>query len=93
MQIVGEKSIGSIETKPVGTGPFKFAKLVPGDHIRVEKNDTYWVAGTPLLDQLVVQERARCAVPACRPAGRLGADGRLDRGKDVMQAQAFRRHR
>jgi len=38
---------------PVGTGPFEFAAWEPGTSITVKKNDTYWQAGQPHLDQIV----------------------------------------
>jgi len=36
--------------KPVGTGPFKLTKLIPGDRIVLEKNPDYFKKGLPLLD-------------------------------------------
>ncbi len=39
---------------PVGTGPFKFVKWVPGDHIILEANAEYW-KGRPYLDRIVFQ--------------------------------------
>jgi ABC-type transport system substrate-binding protein len=38
---------------PVGTGPFEFESWEPGTSITVKKNDTYWQAGQPHLDQIV----------------------------------------
>ena len=89
VQIVGEKSIDSIETKPIGTGPFKFVEFVPGDHLSMEKNDTYWVAGTPLLDQLVFKNvpDAQSRLAQLRAGSVQMIDG-ID-PKDVKQAQGF----
>jgi peptide/nickel transport system substrate-binding protein len=87
VQIVGEKSIDSIETQPIGTGPFKFAAWAPGDHIRVEKFAGYHVPGRPKLDavewRIVPDSQARIAALQ---------DGSLQmaalvEGKDVKQVQ------
>ena len=89
VQIVGEKSIGSIETKPIGTGPFKFVEFVPGDHQTLEKNPDYWVAGTPLLDQLVFKNvpDAQSRLAQLRAGSVQMIDG-ID-PKDVKQARGF----
>jgi peptide/nickel transport system substrate-binding protein len=86
VQIVGEKSIGSIETKPIGTGPFKFVEFVPGDHQTLEKNPDYWVKGTPLLDRLVFKNvpDAQSRLAQLR-AGQVQMIDGLD-PKDVKQA-------
>ncbi len=43
------------KTQAVGTGPFKFVEWVQGDHLRLVRNDQYWSAGKPLLDELYFQ--------------------------------------
>lgn len=35
---------------PIGTGPFKLKELVPGKHIILEKNPTYFKSGLPYLN-------------------------------------------
>ncbi|MGI2031837.1 ABC transporter substrate-binding protein [Rhizobium panacihumi] len=40
-------------TKPVGTGPFKFAEHKSGEYYRLTRNDTYWGKDQPLLDEIV----------------------------------------
>jgi peptide/nickel transport system substrate-binding protein len=37
---------------PVGTGAYTFGEYVPNDHLLVKKNDHYWQAGKPYLDQI-----------------------------------------
>lgn len=39
--------------KPIGTGPFKFVEFVPGDHILFAKNETYFLPGLPIADELM----------------------------------------
>ncbi|WEG12598.1 glutathione ABC transporter substrate-binding protein GsiB [Pullulanibacillus sp. KACC 23026] len=41
-----------IAKHPVGTGPYKFAEWVPGDHLKVVKNPDYWQKGKPKLDSI-----------------------------------------
>ncbi len=50
--ILSEKSIGSIATNPVGTGPFKFDRWVRGDSIRLVRNPDYW-GPRPLLEEAI----------------------------------------
>ncbi|WP_341951981.1 ABC transporter substrate-binding protein [Salinibacterium sp. TMP30] len=53
-QIVNKKAIESSDParNPVGTGPFQFVEWVQGDHITVEKNQSYFKAGLPHLDSV-----------------------------------------
>ncbi|MCC7273039.1 MAG: hypothetical protein IT561_10235 [Alphaproteobacteria bacterium] len=41
--------------KPIGTGPFKYVNLVPGDSYELEANKDYW-DGAPKFDRLVVRQ-------------------------------------
>jgi peptide/nickel transport system substrate-binding protein len=43
--IVAPQSAATNATHPIGTGPFKFADWVKGDHVDLVKNPDYW--GTP----------------------------------------------
>lgn len=48
-----EAEAGTLEEKPVGTGPFVFVEFVPADHVTVQRNDAYWEEGLPYLDEIV----------------------------------------
>src|SRR6266404_4139820 len=39
-----------MRTRPIGTGPFKFAEFKPNEYIRVVKNPDYWKPGRPYPD-------------------------------------------
>ncbi len=53
--IVSQKSVGSIQKHPIGTGPFKFVEWIPGSHLTVVRNPHYWRKGLPLLDQIIMR--------------------------------------
>jgi peptide/nickel transport system substrate-binding protein len=40
--------------RPVGTGPFKFGSLTPGDRSVFPANRSYWRPGLPYVDELVI---------------------------------------
>ncbi|GAA5234251.1 peptide ABC transporter substrate-binding protein [Verticiella sediminum] len=42
----------SLNSKPIGTGPFKFAERVTGDHVTVEANPEHFGEG-PYLDRII----------------------------------------
>lgn len=44
-----------LNQQPVGTGPFVFSEVRPGELIRLTKNPTYWGEGEPYLDEVVFQ--------------------------------------
>jgi peptide/nickel transport system substrate-binding protein len=43
-----------VRTKPVGTGPFKVAKVIPGESVELVRNEEYW-NGKPHLDKIIVK--------------------------------------
>jgi peptide/nickel transport system substrate-binding protein len=45
---------GQLNTKPVGTGPFKFVSFQPGSHSVFVANREYWEHPKPYVDQVVV---------------------------------------
>src|SRR5277367_1171645 len=54
-QIVSEATAGTLTTKPVGTGPFRFVEYRPGDQLVVEKNPDYFVPGSPKVDRVIMR--------------------------------------
>lgn len=44
-----------VNTKPVGTGPFKLSDYTRGESIVMERNEDYWDKGRPYIDSLVIQ--------------------------------------
>jgi peptide/nickel transport system substrate-binding protein len=45
----------SANNTPIGTGPFKFKEWRKGSFIHLVRNDTYWQAGKPYLDEIYWQ--------------------------------------
>ena len=42
-----------VNSKPVGTGPFKFVEWTKGATVKLVRNDAYWEKGKPYLDNVV----------------------------------------
>jgi peptide/nickel transport system substrate-binding protein len=56
-------------TRPVGTGPFSFVSLDPGQQAVCTRNPAYWDPGKPYLDELVFLSRRTTSpgsTPCCR---------------------------
>ncbi len=45
---------GTMRTKPVGTGPFRFVEYKMNEIARLERNSDYWKKGLPYLDKIEV---------------------------------------
>lgn len=39
-------------TVPSGTGPFRFVELIPGDRLRLARNDAYWGTSEHFIDEM-----------------------------------------
>ncbi|REK76044.1 ABC transporter substrate-binding protein [Paenibacillus paeoniae] len=46
------KDYADSNTKPIGTGPFKFVDYLPGQRLTLAKNPAYYVNGVPSLDKV-----------------------------------------
>ncbi len=55
-QVTGNRMVprGYNPKKPIGTGPFKFKSIAPGDRSVFVRFDDYWQSGRPYLDSLVI---------------------------------------
>ncbi|MEM1619994.1 MAG: ABC transporter substrate-binding protein [Fervidicoccaceae archaeon] len=42
-------------SKPVGTGPFRFVEWKKGEYVRLERNPNYYLPGLPYLDGIVTR--------------------------------------
>lgn len=51
---VADKNDTSLNTTPIGTGPFKFKNRMAGDHIEFEANTDYHMDG-PFLETLIIK--------------------------------------
>ncbi len=52
LSIISPEIAGEIETKAVGSGPFRFVEWVPNDHITLERNPSYFEPGVPGIDRV-----------------------------------------
>jgi peptide/nickel transport system substrate-binding protein len=50
-----EEAAETIETNPVGTGPFRFVEWTPGDQVTAVRWENYWREGLPYLDEVIIR--------------------------------------
>lgn len=48
--IIPKEAVNELETKPIGTGPFKLERHTLNQSVRLVKNADYWDKGKPYLD-------------------------------------------
>ncbi|UCH26026.1 MAG: hypothetical protein JSV66_19265 [Trueperaceae bacterium] len=55
--IIARESVedGTINTEPIGTGPFKITEFQPGSKLVLERNENYWREGLPYLDAVEIR--------------------------------------
>jgi peptide/nickel transport system substrate-binding protein len=46
------RSSEELAERPVGTGSFRFAEYIPGERLRMVRNEDYWQPDLPYLDEL-----------------------------------------
>lgn len=52
LAIFDEKAMDTIETAPIGCGPFKFSEWDQDQYLKLEKNPDFWESGKPSCDAL-----------------------------------------
>ena len=84
LAIVDSTSVATLDTKPVGTGPYKFVEQVPGDKVVLEKFDGYF-------DKETLNKRPQKVyiIPIKDPQTRMAAlkAGEIDFAVDVPYEQ------
>jgi peptide/nickel transport system substrate-binding protein len=51
--IMSPSAKDTVETKPVGTGPFRFVEWLPNESLKIERNPNHWEKDYPYLDAVV----------------------------------------
>lgn len=54
-RILPHDKLDTLTTEPVGSGPFKFVELLPGDRLVLAKNPDHWEADQIHVDRLVIR--------------------------------------
>ncbi len=44
-----------MNSKPVGSGPFKLVEFKPGEHIILERYENFFIKGRPYLDKIIIK--------------------------------------
>lgn len=57
---------GGDAAHPPGTGPFRVAEFLPGQHLVLERNPRYWEPGRPYLDRITIELMVPYDVAALR---------------------------
>ena len=52
MAIISEATVETLDTAPIGCGPFQFVEWDQNQYLKLEKYDGYWDASKPACDQL-----------------------------------------
>jgi peptide/nickel transport system substrate-binding protein len=52
LSIVDPEGFEALKSEAAGTGPFKLQEWVPGDHATFVRNDAYWDASRPMVDEV-----------------------------------------
>jgi peptide/nickel transport system substrate-binding protein len=68
----GKIEENAANTAPVGTGPFRFSEHKPGEYYLLKRNESYWGADQPLLDEIVYRSLPdRAAAAGALEAGEI----------------------
>jgi peptide/nickel transport system substrate-binding protein len=51
--VMSRKSLATLDTAPVGTGPFAYVEWKPGLHVKFRRFKDYWKQGRPYVDEVV----------------------------------------
>jgi ABC-type transport system substrate-binding protein len=78
-------SDGSAARHPVGTGPFVFKEWIPEDHFTATRNQGYWRAGLPYLDEIIFRP---ITDPTSRENSLRSGSIQMMQGADIPQTLA-----
>lgn len=55
VSIIPQEEAETLQSEPIGTGPFKFVEWIPNDRIVLERFEDYWDEGKPHVDKIVLR--------------------------------------